>query len=154
MKTTSKWMHENQFIIDNDRNFLIAVTDPCGNPKFGDPTSWDLLLMGFSGCVSSEFLKIANKKNLHFSDLITEINVNTKFQKEHFSFIVELNINTSAPKHLIQECLDIAISHCPLGIFTSNSSIPIFTKIITENTKSNIDNNTVQYNNIKKQFLQ
>ena len=137
MKTTTKWMFENQFIIDNDRNFIIAITDPCDNSKYGDPTSWDLLLMGFSGCVSSKFLKICNEKRIHFSNLITEIKVGTKFNTEHLSFIVVIKINTSASKELIQDCLDIAIAHCPLGIFTSASNIPIQTNIILEETITN-----------------
>ncbi|MFC2136754.1 OsmC family protein [Bacteroidota bacterium] len=154
MKTISKWIHENQFLIHNDRNFLVSVTDPSDKSKYGDPTSWDLILMGFSGCVSAEFVKISNDKNLYFSEFLVEMKVNSKYNDKHISFDVILKIKTSAAEHHIQFCLNEAIKHCPLGILTSTIDIPINTHITIDRNFQLEKSIQVKPENIKKNSLQ
>ncbi len=154
MKTISRWMHENQFLIDNDRNFLISITDPCDNSKFGDPTSWELLLMGFSGCVSSVFVKTAHKENIFFSDLTVEVKMNRNSTEKPISFDIILRIKTAALQEKIQICLDNAIIHCPLGILTSTIDIPINTHVIIDNNIIRKKPNDIKSKNIRNTFLQ
>ncbi len=125
MKSIVKWMHSNQFRIDNDRDFIISVADPCVTTSTEEPNSWELISMGFSGCIASGFVKTAANNRLYFTDLEVELVMNTQKAKPWISIDVILRINTTASTELIYLCFEDAIKNSPLGILLSGRDIPI-----------------------------
>jgi hypothetical protein len=125
MKSIAKWIHNNQFRIDNDRDFIISVADPCVTTSTEEPNSWELISMGFSGCIASGFVKTATKNRLYFTDLEVELIMNTCDVKQVVSIDVILRINTTANVELIYHYFEDAIKNSPLGILMSGRAIPI-----------------------------
>jgi uncharacterized OsmC-like protein len=125
MKSIVKWMHNDQFRIDNNRDFIISVSEPCEFTDSGEPNSWELILMGFSGCIASKFVKTAVRNRIYFTDVRVELNLKTQALKPQITIDAVLKINTTADIELMDSYFEEAIRNSPLGLFLSQASVPV-----------------------------
>lgn len=135
MKTTAKWICGNQFVIDNNQHFKLAVIDQLTS-KDVEPSCLDLMMMGFAGCITSEFRKRSRQNNIPYNELDTELSIEfTKTESQHMILIVFLQTSSGAPKELIENCLAESIKASLPGILFSKAGIPIRQKILITNSQ-------------------
>lgn len=130
MKTTAKWISGDQFIIDNNRHFQLAVTDAVNTGEM-EPSCLDLILMGFTGCITSTFRRKAREQALPYPELDTEISLEF-IKKPGGQLVLKIDMYTSGTyREMMEECLKEAIRSSMPGILLANSGIRVQQKVVT-----------------------
>ena len=137
MKTTAKWICGNQFVIDNNKQLRLAVTDHETQENIA-PSCMDLMMMGFAGCITGEFRKMARQERIPFEELETEVTIEfIKTRANKMVLTVNLKTVSGAEPILIENCLIGAINSSMPGILFSHAGIPIEHKVIATNQVNN-----------------
>ncbi|MBN1952447.1 MAG: OsmC family protein [Bacteroidales bacterium] len=125
MKTTAKWIEGNQYVLDNNRYFRLAMIDQRTSEDM-TPSCLDLMLMGFAGCITSAFRTQARLQGIHYKELDTEISIEfTKTLSDKMQLQVNLKIVTGAPEELIDDCMSKAVRSSLPGILFRNAGIKL-----------------------------
>ncbi|MBN1597846.1 MAG: hypothetical protein JW894_06090 [Bacteroidales bacterium] len=131
MKTTAKWISENNYILNNSKNLNIAISDPVNQESNNEINCFDLVLMGFTGCITAEFKKQITRRHIIIQDLETELRIINYSDKIHPSFSLQVisKVKSAAKKEVLEECMKQALSSSLIGILFKNSGIKIETQI-------------------------
>ncbi|MBA7584763.1 hypothetical protein ES708_26723 [subsurface metagenome] len=131
MKTTAKWINENNYILNNSKYLNIAVSDPIKREDNYEFNCLDLVLMGFVGCITSEFKKQITENSIVLQGLETEAHIET-LENSHpaFDLHVICNVKSSAKIKVLEECLEKAIDSSLPGILFKQAGIIIDSEII------------------------
>ena len=134
MKTTAKWISGDQFVIDNNRYFQLAVTDPAMQGEM-EPSCLDLILMGFTGCITSSFRRKAREKALPYPELDTEISLEF-IKKPSDTMILKVIMDTSGTyREMLEDCLKEAVDSSLPGILLTNSGIHVQLRVKSHSTQ-------------------
>ena len=120
MKTTAKWISENHYILNNSKYLNVAVTDPLSRDDNYELNCFDLVLMGFAGCVTAEIKKEINKHSI----------AKVKMTHPNFAIYLECKVKSNAHTELLEECLEKAINNSMLGILFEKAGIEVHRKIV------------------------
>ena len=133
MKTTAKWISENNYILNNSKHLNLAISNPIKRQDNYEINCLDLVLMGFAGCVTAEFKNQIIQQSISLKGIETDVEIET-FQNSHPCFAVHVicKINTNAKNDVLKECLDKAIDSSLLGILFRDTGIPIDSVIIVK----------------------
>ncbi len=131
MKTTAKWISENNYILNNSKHLNLAISDPIKRQDNYEINCLDLVLMGFAGCVTAEFKKEIIKHRILLTGLETDVEIET-FQESHPRFCLRAicRVKSNAKFSFLEECLDRAIGSSLLGILFKKAGIQISSEII------------------------
>lgn len=131
MKTTAKWISENHYILNNSKYLNVAVTDPLSRDDNYELNCFDLVLMGFAGCVTAEIKKEINKHSIAIQDLVTDVSIEkVKMTHPNFAIYLECKVKSNAHTELLEECLEKAINNSMLGILFEKAGIEVHRKIV------------------------
>ena len=126
MKAIVKWMGDAQFIVENTRHLNLAVTDSKYRAESGEPTSIDLIIMGFAGCIYSEFRKVAESRRIPFDQFGTELFLEFYGdQSKPITMKVDLKTKSRIKSDLVRECLKQAVNNSMPGLLLSGAGITI-----------------------------
>ncbi len=133
MKTTAKWISDNNYILNNSKHLNLAISDPVKRQDNYEINCLDLVLMGFAGCITAEFKKQIIKHSILLRSIETDVEIET-FQGSHPCFGVHVicRIISNAKNDILKECLDNAIDSSFLGILFRDAGIPIDSDIIVK----------------------
>lgn len=126
MKTTAKWISENNYILNNSKHLNLAISDPIKRQDNYEINCLDLVLMGFAGCITAEFKKQIIKHSIFMKGIETDVEIET-LPGLHPCFRVHVicGIITNARTDVLKECLDNAIGSSFLGILFRDAGICI-----------------------------
>jgi uncharacterized OsmC-like protein len=136
MKTKVKWMGEAQFVVENTKNLNLVVTDSKYRAESGEPTCIDLILMGFAGCIYSEFRKGAELHRIPFDQSSTELVLEFSGDRSK-PMVMKIHLTTRSrmKSDLIRSCLTDAINSSMPGILLSNTGIKYQIGVSVKSTK-------------------
>jgi len=126
MKTTAKWISENNYILNNSKHLNLAISDPVKRQDNYEINCLDLVLMGFAGCITAEFKKQIFKQSILLKGIETDVEIDT-LPGLHPCFKVHAicRIVTNAKNDVLKKCLDNAIGSSLLGILFRDAGIPV-----------------------------
>ena len=133
MKTTAKWISENNYILNNSKHLNLAISDPIKRQDNYEINCLDLVLMGFAGCITAEFKKQIIKHSIFLKGIETDVEIET-LPGLHPCFRVHVicRIITNAKNDVLIKCLDNAIGSSLLGILFKDAGIPIDSDILVK----------------------
>ncbi len=131
MKTTAKWISDNNYILNNSKHLNLAVSDPEKRQDNYELNCLDLVLMGFAGCITAEFKKEIIKHSIFLQNLETEVHIET-LQETHPCFCMHVicKVKSNAKIKLLEECLETAIDSSFLGVLFKEAGIRIDSEIV------------------------
>ena len=126
MKTTAKWISENNYILNNSKHLNLAISDPIKRQDNYEINCLDLVLMGFAGCITAEFKKQILKHSILLKGIETDVEIET-FKGSHPCIGIHAicRVKSNAKSSFLQECLDAAIESSFLCILFRQAGIPI-----------------------------
>lgn len=126
MKTTAKWISENNYILNNSKYLNIAVSDPLKRQDNYEVNCLDLVLMGLAGCVTAEFKKQICSQKIILKGIETDVKI-LNLQEEHPNFSIHIlcKIKSNAKIEFLKKSLDTAIESSFLGILFEKAGIMI-----------------------------
>lgn len=126
MKTTAKWISDNNYILNNSKYLNIAVSDPVKRQDNYEVNCLDLVLMGLAGCVTAEFKKQICSHKILLKGIETDVEILT-LQNSHPNFSIHIlcKIKSNAKIEFLKKCLDMAIESSFLGILFEKAGIKI-----------------------------
>ncbi len=131
MKTTAKWITENHYVLNNSKYLNIAVTDPLSREDNYELNCLDLVLMGFTGCVTAEFKKHTAHYSIVLHNLVTDVEIEMlKAYHPNFAIKLECKVTSNAKPEVLEDCLKRAIDSSMMGILFQKAGIEIHTKIV------------------------
>ncbi|MDA3820457.1 MAG: OsmC family protein [Candidatus Delongbacteria bacterium] len=129
MKVTSNWQEGFKSVIDNGRDHNVTVDLPyLQHGKDEGPTSLELAVMGYAGCVTTIFKMMAEKLKVDVSAM--RCVVNTEYgDKTIEKAEVILELSSQASPKLIKKAYQLTQEHCPVGVLFENSGVDVEYKI-------------------------
>jgi uncharacterized OsmC-like protein len=139
MKTSAKWISENNYILNNSKHLSLAVTDPSRRKDNYELNCLDLALMGFTGCITAEFRKHALSRSITILGIETDVEIRTLLE-DHPNFAVQVtcNVKSNAPVELLKECLEKSIDTSFLAILFVRAGIKIHNEIRVTTTAQHV----------------
>ena len=133
MKTTAKWVSENNYILNNSKYLNIAISDPENRQENYEVNCLDLVLMGLAGCVAAEFKKQLCSHKILLKGIETDVEI-LPLQNMHPNFTIHITckVKSNAKVEYLQKCLFKAIDSSFLGILLQKAGINIESDIIAE----------------------
>jgi uncharacterized OsmC-like protein len=131
MKSTAKWICENNYFISNDKNLGIAVTDPIRPQDRYDNNCLDLILMGFAGCITSEIRKRITSASIQLKGIESEVEFED-IKGFHPSFGIHLiiRIKSDATTETLEEFLNAAVRKSFYALLFRNAGIKIRSELV------------------------
>lgn len=132
MKSKSLWTRKFQSVVDNGRNHSLVIDLPEAKGGINSgPTALEVCVMGFSGCVGTIFAMVAEKMRLKFDILEVEVDAE---QKNNAPTITDiqciLQIRTNEEKAKIEQCLEMTLKTCPVGLLFVQAGVNITHEIV------------------------
>ncbi len=132
MKSKSLWTRKFQSVVDNGRNHSLVIDLPEAKGGINSgPTALEVCVMGFSGCVGTIFAMVAEKMRLKFDILEVEVDAE---QKNNAPTITDiqciLQIRTGEEKAKIEQCLEMTLKTCPVGLLFVQAGVNITHEIV------------------------
>ncbi len=130
MKTSAKWISENNYILNNSKHLNLAVSDPVKRQGNYELNCLDLVLMGFAGCITAEFKKQIIKHSILLKGIETDVEIDS-IQQSHPSFGIHVicRIKSNANTKLLKECLNAAIDSSFMAVLFKEAGIKILSDI-------------------------
>ena len=130
MKTTAKWISENHYVLNNSKYLNLAVTDPLSREDNYELNCFDLMIMGFAGCVTAELKKVIANRSIAIQELKTDVDIETlKKQHPNFALHIECHIRSNAKPEILEECVNQAINSSMIGILFQEAGVVIHSKV-------------------------
>ncbi|MGD2035254.1 MAG: OsmC family protein [Bacteroidales bacterium] len=130
MKTSAKWISDNNYILNNSKHLNLAVSDPVKRKDNYELNCLDLLLMGLAGCITAEFKKQLIMHSISLHGIETDVEIETR-QTTHpnFSVHVTCEVKSGARCGLLEECLERAIDSSFIAILFREAGIKIYREL-------------------------
>jgi uncharacterized OsmC-like protein len=131
MKTTAKWISENNYILNNSKHLNLAISDPVKKQDNYELNCLDLVLMGFTGCITAEFKKHTIHHSVKIQSVETDVEIKT-LQNAHpnFTVYVTCKVTSGAEIELLKKCLEKAVDTSFLAILFREGGIKIHSELI------------------------
>jgi uncharacterized OsmC-like protein len=126
MKTSAKWISGNSYILNNSKYLNIAISDPLKREDNYELNCLDLVLMGFTGCVTAEFKKHLADHSIEIKGIETDVEIEN-LPNAHPNFAIHLlcKVKSNAKSELLKNCLDEAINTSFLALLFKEAGIII-----------------------------
>ncbi len=126
MKTSAKWISENNYILNNSKHLNLAISDPAKRQDNYELNCLDLVLMGFTGCITAEFKKHMIHYSIKIQSIETDVEIKT-LQNAHPNFTLHVicKVTSSAKNELLEKCFEKAIETSFLAILFREGGIKI-----------------------------
>lgn len=130
MKATTNWIKGFESVIDdnNGHSYTIDLPEKAGGENLG-ATALDMCVMSLSGCVVTIFALIAKKMRFEFSELKVDVDAQ-KGSKTIENSDVTLYIKSDASDSKIEQCLDMTMKTCPVGVLFDQAGVKTTHKIV------------------------
>lgn len=126
MKTSAKWISGNNYILNNSKHLTLAISDPVKRQENYELNCFDLVLMGFTGCITAEFKKHIVKHSVKIKSIETDVEIKT-LEHAHPKFALQVNcrVRSDASEELLNKCFKEAIDTSLLARLFSEVGIKI-----------------------------
>jgi uncharacterized OsmC-like protein len=140
MKTTAKWISDNNYILNNSKYLNLAITDPLKREDNYEVNCLDLVLMGFTGCVTAEFKKHLVNRSINIKSIETDVEIETS-QNVHPNFAIHVlcKVKSNTEQELIKDCLEHAIDTSFLAILFKEAGIKIHTDLAVSTSAQRVE---------------
>ncbi len=130
MKSTTKWVKGFESVIDDAQGheYTIDLPETSGGANAG-ATALDLCAMSLSGCVVTIFALIAKKMRFEFTELKVDVDAH-KGTKTIETADVVLSIKSEASESKIEQCLQMTMDRCPVGVLFTQAGVVITHKVV------------------------
>ena len=140
MKTTAKWISENNYILNNSKYLNLAITDPLKREDNYEVNCLDLVLMGFTGCITAEFKKHLVNYSINVKGIETDVEIETlKNVHPNFAVHVLCKVKSNAKAELLRECLEKAVDSSFLAILFREAGIKIHTDLAVSTPANHVE---------------
>jgi uncharacterized OsmC-like protein len=125
MRITSEWQEGFKSVINNGRNHRVTVDLPyLQHGKDEGPSSLELAVMGYAGCVTTVYKMMAEK--LKVEVFAMRCVINTEYNGKTIGKAeILLELISDHPTELLKKAYKLTQNNCPVGILFKNSGVDV-----------------------------